>query len=62
MIATFRREGIRPPIADPLDIVPRYFSGKVPKTAATPPAKKDLNLLVKTLKMVKSRVILSNIF
>ena len=45
MIATLRREGIRPPIADPLDMVPRYFSGKEPKIAATPPAKKS-NLII----------------
>ena len=41
MIAILSREGIRPPIADPLDMVPRYFSGKEPKIAATPPVKKS---------------------
>ena len=55
MMATLRREGIRPPIADPLDMVPRYFSGKEPKIAATPPEKKDLNLFVKNFKVVKKR-------
>ena len=42
MMATLSREGIRPPMADPLDMVPRYFSGKEPRIAATPPLKKIL--------------------
>ena len=39
MIPTLISEGIKPPMADPLDMVPRYFSGKDPKIAAVPPVK-----------------------
>ena len=37
IIATLSRAGINPPIAAPLDILPRYFVGNVPSTAATLP-------------------------
>ena len=37
IIATLRREGINPPIAAPLAIVPRYFAGNFPSNAATLP-------------------------